>query len=150
MKRTYIIADADHDLTLAQVSGVRVLKEARKIADELRTVVTVRDSLTDRLIATVSPKLLVCLLCAFWLAGCAQDKPQLVEAPKQTAADALAIEQGQLLAKYDAALARAEVIMQRSNRIIAASTKDKSSANTPDQFTADPLAALARSAARGE
>jgi hypothetical protein len=58
-KRTYVIADADHDLTLAQVSGVQVLKEARKIADELRTVVTVRDSLTDRLIATVSPKLLV-------------------------------------------------------------------------------------------
>jgi hypothetical protein len=58
-KRIYVIADADHDLTLAQVPGVQVLKEARKIADELRTIVTVRDSLSDRLIATFLAEVLI-------------------------------------------------------------------------------------------
>jgi hypothetical protein len=144
-KRTYIIADADHDLTLAQVAGVRVLEEARKIANELGRVVTVRDSLSDRLIATLAPTklLVVCLFALSLLAGCTANPPAptvLDQHPQLAADEALIREEGLLLAHYDAALSRAEAILQRTNRLLAAIETARKSESTD-------LASKARAAA---
>jgi hypothetical protein len=92
----------------------------------------------------------VALVALAVLTGCAAEtKPQVVDLhPQLTADETLIREQGQLLAHYDAALVRAEAIMRRATAALAATSKEKAAANAPDQFTRDPLAAAARSAAK--
>ena len=91
--------------------------------------------------------IVILLAYAIALAACAAEPPAPVPVSEHhaTAADELAREQGALLAHYDAALTRAEVLLRKAAIVIAAANKP--AAATEVKADDASLAAKARAGA---
>jgi hypothetical protein len=94
------------------------------------------------------PIIIILIAYVIVLAGCAANSPEPAQVTEHhsSAADELARQQGELLLHYDAALARAEVLLRKAAVVIARADANKATAAT-EAKTDDDLAARARAGA---